>query len=716
MTDFRSVPPSIIVALLLGAALLPGLVAAQAPAVSLTLDDARFELDRLAPGITSGEATFLIDQAGVLEFDISATIDTLTTSILAPTGEVVDEISVTGLGGEFAFFEGAAGNDSALISSVGTPGFHYHYRFPSLGPGTYTARFSAATLTDETPVFTRLRTDSALVVGLLAPDPEVVLGDLAVLTAAVFEGAQAVAGATVTATIRDPNGQYQTIDLLDDGVEADDSAGDGLYSGEIEPALTGSYSAVGRITGSDAAGNPFERQAAADFSVIPNRSRLTGNFMDSGVDDTGNGLFDRLAIELDTDTAEAGSYRLYVELRSAGGGSSLQSTEAALPVGPGSVEVNFPAAAIQELGEDGPYEVAVAELVFFGPAGASSADRLLDLGQTQAYTLSQFQRPGIALTGTIADQGIDDDGNGRFDRLVVDVEVDLLNQGFYGWSFKLTDQDAQEIDFASNSGFLSAGLNNIRVTFDGLTIGDSRIDGPYLLRDLLMFGAGTSLVRTDLGETAAYLARQFESSNLPPVADAGPDRTVECTGPSGAEMTLDGTGSSDPDGDPLTFSWNGPFGLATGPTPTVEIPFSTHVITLTVDDGRGESDTDTVEITVVDTTAPAIASLSPDPSVLWPPNHGMVPVVVDVLVTDLCDPTPACRIVGVASDEPVTGGGTGNTAPDWVITGALTVDLRAERSGGGDGRTYSITVECTDASGNAEVGVATVEVPHDQGL
>src|SRR6266581_6006255 len=36
-----------------------------------------------------------------------------------------------------------------------------------------------------------------------------------------------------------------------------------------------------------------------------------------------------------------------------------------------------------------------------------------------------------------------------------------------------------------------------------------------------------------------------------------------------ARITLNGTGSSDPDGDPLTYSWTGPFGTATGPTPTI---------------------------------------------------------------------------------------------------------------------------------------------------
>jgi hypothetical protein len=90
-------------------------------------------------------------------------------------------------------------------------------------------------------------------------------------------------------------------------------------------------------------------------------------------------------------------------------------------------------------------------------------------------------------------------------------------------------------------------------------------------------------------------------------------------------------------------------------------------------------------------------------------------VVLAVEVTDNCDPEPFCQIISVASNEPVNGLGEGNTAPDWVITGDLTVKLRAERSGTGSGRIYTITVECVDLSGNSATDTATVTVPHDKG-
>ena len=203
--------------------------------------------------------------------------------------------------------------------------------------------------------------------------------------------------------------------------------------------------------------------------------------------------------------------------------------------------------------------------------------------------------------------------------------------------------------------------------------------------------------------------------NRRPVANAGVDRVVECNGHNGTSVQLDGTASRDPDGDPLSFEWQGPFGTATGAQPTVLLPLGTHVIRVIADDGFGGVQVDEVVIQIVDTTPPEIRSATATPSELWPPNHKMVPVEVTVDVHDLCDPTPTCRIVSVTSDEPVNGSGDGNTVPDWEITGALTVSLRAERSGNADGRVYTITVECVDDSGNAATTMVTVTVSHDQG-
>ena len=90
-------------------------------------------------------------------------------------------------------------------------------------------------------------------------------------------------------------------------------------------------------------------------------------------------------------------------------------------------------------------------------------------------------------------------------------------------------------------------------------------------------------------------------------------------------------------------------------------------------------------------------------------------MTVSAALTDICDAAPTWRIVTVTCNQPVNGAGDGNTDPDWVIAGDHVVRLRAERSGSGGDRVYTITIEAVDASGNTASGSVNVTVPHDQG-
>jgi hypothetical protein len=140
----------------------------------------------------------------------------------------------------------------------------------------------------------------------------------------------------------------------------------------------------------------------------------------------------------------------------------------------------------------------------------------------------------------------------------------------------------------------------------------------------------------------------------------------------------------------------------------------TYTVTWTYDDGNGNIATQAQTVIVKDTTPPNIWKLIASPSVLWPPNHKMVPITLTVSASDNCDSNSICQIVSVISNEPENGLGDGDKAPDWEITGTLTVNLRAERSGKGDGRVYTIKVRCTDNAGNFSDQLITVTVPHDK--
>jgi hypothetical protein len=112
-----------------------------------------------------------------------------------------------------------------------------------------------------------------------------------------------------------------------------------------------------------------------------------------------------------------------------------------------------------------------------------------------------------------------------------------------------------------------------------------------------------------------------------------------------------------------------------------------------------------------DSEAPVFKTLRASSTSIWPPNHQMVPISIDAELVDLLDASPAALIVSVSSNEPVDGDDDGQTSPDWEITGPLSLNLRAERSGLGVGRVYTIVVEGTDSAGNAVRNRVEVSVP-----
>ena len=104
--------------------------------------------------------------------------------------------------------------------------------------------------------------------------------------------------------------------------------------------------------------------------------------------------------------------------------------------------------------------------------------------------------------------------------------------------------------------------------------------------------------------------------NRPPVADAGPDQSVS----KNDIVTLNGTGSSDPDGDPLSYAWtqtSGPAVTLAGAdtaTPTVTPPKSgVYAFQLVVNDSDGGTSSDTVQVTA--TNAQPVADAGPDQTV-----------------------------------------------------------------------------------------------------
>lgn len=98
---------------------------------------------------------------------------------------------------------------------------------------------------------------------------------------------------------------------------------------------------------------------------------------------------------------------------------------------------------------------------------------------------------------------------------------------------------------------------------------------------------------------------------------------------------------------------------------------------------------------------------------LWPPNHQFVTVSI-AGVTDPDGDSLTTRIMGITQDEPLLGGGSGNTCPDGKGVGTRSASVRAERSGTGNGRVYHVSFTAGDGKGGQCTGSVRICVPHDQ--
>jgi hypothetical protein len=216
---------------------------------------------------------------------------------------------------------------------------------------------------------------------------------------------------------------------------------------------------------------------------------------------------------------------------------------------------------------------------------------------------------------------------------------------------------------------------------------------------------------------AASVNIYVEQVNHAPVASAGSPQTVRPE----SIVTLDGTGSSDPDGDLLMYQWaqvEGPYvqlSNATTAQPTFQAPHVLGTIqlifSLTVSDRDLTSPQALVVITVKN--SPPLCELArPDIVSLWPPNHRLVQVSI-VDVTDPDDTNLMLTVTLVTQDEPVNGTGDGDTNPDAILQNDKLL-LRAERDGQGDGRVYEIHFTADDREGGICAGSVKVDVPHSK--
>lgn len=256
---------------------------------------------------------------------------------------------------------------------------------------------------------------------------------------------------------------------------------------------------------------------------------------------------------------------------------------------------------------------------------------------------------------------------------------DLQSHGFSYSGGVMTDLGTLGGDYSAVSA-----LNNLgQVVGDSAdTNGDSRAflwqSGTLVdLNSLLPSGSGWVLTKARfindsgmiVGEGTLNgvpqwyaLAPGVSSANNPPVAAAGNDQSVSC----GAPVTLDGTASTDPDGDALTYAWsiNGVV-FSTSAVTVATFEVGNHEITLTVSDSCGGSSADSLFVNVTDTAAPTVSVPASVTNSVTAGCQTVVPNIV-ALVTANDNCTAAANLL--ISQNPIAGSLVGKGQHNVAIT------------------------------------------------
>ena len=184
-----------------------------------------------------------------------------------------------------------------------------------------------------------------------------------------------------------------------------------------------------------------------------------------------------------------------------------------------------------------------------------------------------------------------------------------------------------------------------------------------------------------------------------------PDDIVTNTDPGLCSAVVTFTPTATDDCEVVNISCDHPSGSA--------FPKGTTFVTCTATDNIGQTDSCSFNVTVNDNEPPQV-NCSVATTSLWPPDHNLLNVGLNVTATDNCPETITIGVEVFSDEGDEAPTGDGNFSPDAKNIAPNSLRLRKERNGGLDGRVYLIVTTATDTSGNTAHCCSTVVVAHDQ--
>ncbi len=207
----------------------------------------------------------------------------------------------------------------------------------------------------------------------------------------------------------------------------------------------------------------------------PPSARFNGLYSDYGVDEDDNGLYEYAVLKVGINVKRPGIYTIEGYLHDINDGRDIPvSYSNYLNFGSHAMELD-----LNETKSPGPY--SLKGLVLYD-SEENVVDRSFVKYTTREYR--DWETKGAKLNGNYSDYGSDTDGDGFYDYLTLDVGVNVLAPGNYSlWSF-LCDSNGKGLVWSLGYEHLLPGTHTMHVDFDGKTLWESKVNGPYKLCNL----------------------------------------------------------------------------------------------------------------------------------------------------------------------------------------------------------------------------------------
>ena len=111
-----------------------------------------------------------------------------------------------------------------------------------------------------------------------------------------------------------------------------------------------------------------------------------------------------------------------------------------------------------------------------------------------AEMLVSVSPQSASLTGTYADCGQDTDGDDRYERLLVDVGVEVTQAGEFALAGTLVDSRGDEIVSTVSYASLDIGLREMMLAFDEKLISDHGDGGPHRLDQVILMDVSDAAI------------------------------------------------------------------------------------------------------------------------------------------------------------------------------------------------------------------------------